>query len=268
MKVQFAIINPHSVSLQATHSSIFGIASGNEPIADHDLKYLVLADHGDCSSAFLFPSGENLMNRAKDSSKDINHLLTSPIWNRLECEDGLGAQVAFVAAEPIEPDSGHAYHYLFFGTISGESSRLSALSGQLLEAHFPDALIDKGADVPLIQTGRLAEHITGSHFSSLLKQTIWGFGSRRAGLVDPKGLSEARRHFKIVENFVKTRTIPDDPDFWALKKDTVYQDYLIARNELSPLAFNYWETSEEREINSRLPVKALLKSLLDEGPSA
>jgi hypothetical protein len=122
MKVQFAIINPDCVSSTAKNSVIFGIASGNEPIADHDLKYLVIADHGDSASAFLFPSDENLMSRAQDSSKDINHLLTVPIWNRLECEDGLGAQVAFLTGESIDSDSSHAYHYLFFGTVSGDRS--------------------------------------------------------------------------------------------------------------------------------------------------
>jgi hypothetical protein len=123
-------------------------------------------------------------------------------------------------------------------------------------------------EIALIQTGRKAEHVVGSHFSSLLKQTIWGFGEKHAGLVDAKGLNEARRHFSIVEEFVNNRTLPVDPDFSILKNDQVYQNYLIARNELTPLRFQYWETQEEREVKARLPEKSLFKSLLGDGPSA
>ena len=266
MKFQFAIINPDHVAENDGQYSgrtfMMGIAKSNEKLADFCLSTMVIGMKDDKPLSFFIPNQDNLVNRA--ASIDLTSfetLTTNPLWMQGQCEDCLAGDITYIGVPPIEADPEHQHHYLVMGMLTGPMDLLRSLSGRILEVDRPEFSTLPDLHQEVVDTGRPAEHILGSHLNTLIEQPIWGFGSKKAGAAYSVTPQAAHEQFSALRQFADTGVLPDGDAYARLRADKAQQNYVRTQHRLSPMSYHYWETAEEKKARRAFALQALMASL-------
>lgn len=271
MKIQFAIINPdHIAENEGQHSGrsfMMGIAKSNEMMPDFELNTMVMGQQADKLLSFFIPNQDNLRNRSSlIDFTSFEELMTTRLWMQGQCEGCVAGDITYISVPAIESDIHHNNHYLVMGMLTGPVELLRSLSDRILEIDRPDfnTLPDLHQEVE--DTGRTAEHKTGSHLNTLIEQPIWGFGDKKAGAAYSVTPQAAHEQFEVLRQFADTGVLPDGEAYARLRSDRVQQNYIRKQHTVKPMEYHYWETSEEKKVRREFALKALTAALSDPEP--
>lgn len=259
MKIQFTLIDPDLISRSDGNQTIvMGIAKTKEVMSNYDLKYLSLGHALGMKAGVLFDTHENLMHRDEYITHDLHSMLSKPIWERTEAFDNVSGEITFLKTQPIEVDEALPHNYIFLGLLCGQRERIKSFVGHISEIQLPsDPESGQPRIAPVSTSSIKANHIMGSHFTTMLSQVIWGWGCEKRGMRYLNSEQEALKTFSAVKSYLDTGKVTPEMSQYGVSRDPDYLRYLRAINKLEPLTFRQWETKSERDHAKALATKAV-----------